>query len=134
MFTLGRTSVKYKNFRGEDEDLISKASFTDGELTVYTEFCPELVMLSALGTETDARINAHDRQYLMDKGAQLEKAIDLMSDDEYAELQKKAKAFIADHAQTSDAIRYYKGDLPKPVREQMIDLLEMMRKAAKLYV
>ena len=132
-FTMGRTSVKYKNFRGDDEELIAKASFTDDELTVYSDFCPALVILSALGNSNDSRVNAHDREYLMDKGEQLEKAIDLMSDDDYAQLQKKAKAFNAEHAQTADAIRYDKGSMPKPVREQMIELLDMLRKAAKLY-
>lgn len=132
-FTMGRTSVKYKNFRGDDEELIAKASFTDDELTVYSDFCPALVILSVLGNSNDARVNSHDRQYLMDKGEQLEKDIDLMTDDDYAELQKKAKVFNTEYAQTADAIRYDKGSMPTPVREQMIDLLEMLRKAAKLY-
>ena len=133
IFTMGRTSVKYKNFRGDDEELIAKSSFTDDELTVYNDFCPALIILSVLGNSNDARVNSHDRQYLMDKGEQLEKAIDQMSDADYDELKKKAKAFNDEHAQTADAIRYDRGSMPAPVREQMIDLLEMLRRAAKLY-
>lgn len=132
-FTMGRTSVKYKNFSGDDEELIAKVSFTGDELTVYNAFCPALVILSALGNSNDSRVNAHDREYLMNKGEQLEKAIDLMSDDDYAQLQEKAKAFYDKYAQTANAIRYDKGSMPKPVRDQMIALLDMLRKAAQLY-
>lgn len=131
VFTMGRVSVKYKNHRGDEEELIAKADLTDDEMTVYAQFSPALVLLSVLGSESDTRVDAHARAYLAEVAVKLEKDIDRMSDDEYAALQKKAKDFCNEHDKTADDIRYDKGDLPAPVREQMIDLMEKLRKAAK---
>lgn len=132
-FVMGRTSVKFKNYSGEDNDLILKSSFTDDELKVYSQFCPALVILSALGNSNDTRINPIDRKYLMDKGEELEKEIDRISDAEYAKLQEKAKAFYVEYAQTADAIRYDRSNMSEPVRKQMINLLDMMRNATRIY-
>ncbi len=132
-FTMGRTSVKFKNVHGDEEVLLEKSSLSDDELSMYNSFCPAVVILSALGNDSDTRINPHDRQFLKDKAAKYHASIDSMDDAEYAVLQKNAADFIANYAQTADAIRYDKGDMAKPAREQFISLLEMLRKAAKLY-
>ena len=132
-FIFGRTSVKYKDFRGEEAPLINKADLTDDELTVYNDFCAPLVLLSVLGTETDARIDEHDRLYLNDTAKKLEASIDNMSDEEYEALRSKAAEFRSQYAQTADAIKYSKGDLAKPVRENMIQLLQLMLSAARIY-
>ena len=132
-FIFGRTSVKYKDFRGEEAPLINKADLTDDELTVYNDFCAPLVLLSVLGTETDARIDEHDRLYLNDTAKKLEASIDNMSDEEYEALRSKAAEFRSQYAQTADAIKYSKGDLAKPVREKMIQLLQLMLSAARIY-
>lgn len=131
VFTTGRVSVKYKNHRGDEEELIAKADLTDDEMTVYAQFSPALVLLSVLGSENDSRVDAHARAYLAEVAVKLEKDIDHMNDDEYAALQKKAKDFYNEHDKTADDIRYDKGDLPVPVRDRMIDLMEKLRKAAK---
>lgn len=131
VFTVGRMRITYRNHRGEDEDLIAKADLTEDEMLVYP-FSPALVLLSVLGSRSDARVNAHTRDYLSKRAAELEKDIDRMNDDDYAALQKKAQDFCAQHDRTADDIRYAKDDLPAPVREKMIDLMEKLRKAAKI--
>lgn len=130
VFTVGRRRITYKNHRGEDENLIAKEDLTEGELDVY-RFSPVLVILSVLGSRSDARVDAHTRDYLSKRAVELEKDIDRMNNDDYAALQKKAQDFCAQHDRTADDIRYAKDALPAPVREKMSDLMEKLRKAAK---
>lgn len=130
-FVVRRLSVNYKNHRGEEDELISKADLTDDEATIYAEFSPALVLLSVLGSENDERVDARKRSYLREQAAELEKRTNRMSDDEFAELQQKARAFCKENEAKAEDIRWYKGELSQPVREQMIGLIDKLCKAAK---
>ena len=132
MFTFGRMGITFKDVRGSEVTLISKADLTDDELTIL-DYCRAPVLMKILFNQKDRRIDPNDRRYLTDKIKQFIEDIDRMTDDEYQELVAKAKNFRTEHEKTPEAIKYDRGNLSKAVREEMYTLIDRELKATRIF-
>ena len=133
IFTFGRAAVTYKDFLGQESVLFEKAELKDEELEVFNDFNKPLAIVSILGDKSDKRVDDRVRQYLLDKAKEIKANIERMTDAEYDALCAKATAFRTEVEHTADSLKYSKSSLSDPIREKMIDLLQLMIKASKIY-
>ena len=132
VFTFGRMGINFKDVRGGDSMLISKADLTDDELSAFG-YCNALVLAKAIFNEDDKRIDPNDRRYLNDSIKRFTADIDRMPEDEYQALVAKAKEFRTEFEKTADAIKYDRGSLSKAVREEMFTLMDRMIRATRIF-